>query len=176
MFSIAIGNYGLLCSPDTLPDIYSHYRQHAALADEIDLNSAEGAFCFIAVQHGTDWPFLVVAQRYNPAGNGFNPGIALVPETGIIFIGAGTRLLAYKLEGPQKLWEDTADFGFWGWRRHTDYIIMSAELELAAWTIHGQKLWSTFVEPPWDYSISKGEVLLDVMGKKSSFSLERGPS
>ena len=176
MFSIAIDTYGFLCSPDTLPDGYPYYRQHALLADEINLASDEGACCFIAIKRGTDWPFLVVAQRYTPAGHGFNPGIALVPETGIVFIGAGTRLLAYTLEGPRKLWEDTADFGFWCWRRYADCMLMSAELELAAWTVHGKKLWSTAVEPPWDYSITKGTVYLEVMGQKSSFALERGPS
>lgn len=129
----------------------------------------------MGVQRGTDWPFLIVAQRYAPADFGFYPGIALIPETHIAFIGAGTRLLAYHLEPPQRLWEDTADCGFWCWRRHGDYVVMSAELELAAWDIHGQKLWSTFVEPPWEYFVANEEIHLDVMGQKHSFSLQHGP-
>jgi hypothetical protein len=53
---------------------------------------------------------------------------------------------------------------------------MAAELEIAAWDSHGNKRWTTFVEPPWDFRIEGDRVLLDVMGRKSEFSLESGPS
>ena len=51
----------------------------------------------------------------------------------------------------KKRWEDEADTGFWNWERHGEFVIMSAELELAVWDIHGQKKWTTFVEPSWNY-------------------------
>jgi hypothetical protein len=41
-------------------------------------------------------------------------------------------------------------FGFHGWQRHEDLVVMSAELEMAAWDLRGVKRWSTFVEPPWN--------------------------
>ncbi|XGV97443.1 MAG: hypothetical protein ACAF41_32570 [Leptolyngbya sp. BL-A-14] len=116
-----------------------------------------------------------MAQRYEPAGGGFYPGAILIPETELLLIGAGTRLLAYDLAGITRIWEDRADVGFWSWARHGKYIVMSAELELAAWDIRGKKLWTTFVEPPWNYSVDEGVVNLDVMGKQSSFCLETGP-
>jgi hypothetical protein len=53
---------------------------------------------------------------------------------------------------------------------------MSAELELAAWDVHGRKLWTTFVEPPWGYRVEGGRVRLDVMGRGSSFDLTAGPA
>ena len=52
---------------------------------------------------------------------------------------------------------------------------MSAELELAAWSIQGVKQWSTFVEPPWDYVADGDAVTLDVIGRTRTFSLSRGP-
>ncbi|GAA0580321.1 hypothetical protein GCM10010172_76640 [Paractinoplanes ferrugineus] len=70
---------------------------------------------------------------------------------------------------------DEADFGFWGWCRHGEVVLMSAELELAAWTVDGEKLWTTFVEPPWSYDIDAGRVRVDVMGSVRSFDLRRGP-
>jgi hypothetical protein len=76
---------------------------------------------------------------------------------------------------PRRLWEDEADTGFWSWVQFDDVVLMSAELELAAWTAEGVKLWTTFVEPPWSYSVSQGAVHLDVMGDRSSFSLRQGP-
>jgi hypothetical protein len=175
MFSVTTETFTLLCVPDGLPDVYQGYRDHAHLVDEIDLHQSEGKSCFVAVGHGNDWPFLVVAQRYSPAGTGFWPGIALVASTQRLFVGAGERLLAYRLDRPTRLWEDRADFGFWRWHQHGRFMLMSAELELAAWDIEGRKCWSTFVEPPWEYRVEASVVHLDVMGRKSSFPLESGP-
>ncbi len=172
MFSITLGNYGLLCTEE-LPAIYHEYCEHARLVDEFNIKSKEEGLCFVAIQRENDWPFLVVVQSYHPAGNGFSPGIALVPETDIAFIGAGSRLLAYQLKSPKRLWEDIT-FGFWGWGRFGNFIVMSSEEEMAVWNIYGEKLWSKFVEPPWNYEVTGDMVRLDVMGTKSSFSIESG--
>lgn len=122
------------------------------------------------------WPFQCVAQHSYPGREaGCYPGILLVPETAMLFIGAGERLLAYDLHGPARLWEDRTFAGFGEWQRHVDLVVMSAELELAAWDLRGVKHWSTFVEPPWEYHMEGGMVYLDVMGGTSSFSLLAGP-
>jgi hypothetical protein len=51
---------------------------------------------------------------------------------------------------------------------------MAAELELAAWDLRGRKLWSRFVEPPWEYRIEGEVIILDVMGAVSRFDLRTG--
>jgi hypothetical protein len=66
--------------------------------------------------------------------------------------------------------------GFLRWDQRGATILLSAELELAAWDIDGRKLWTTFVEPPWHYSIAGSAVDLDVMGIKQSFNLRSGPA
>jgi hypothetical protein len=68
------------------------------------------------------------------------------------------------------------DCGHLGWARHGEFIVMSAELELAVWDIHGEKRWTTFVEPQWEYVVAEGLVHLDLMGQLSTFPLETGPS
>jgi hypothetical protein len=75
----------------------------------------------------------------------------------------------------QQMSEDRAWSGFWHWKRHGDIIVMSAELEMAAWSLDGAKLWSTFVEPPWSYEVEGDRVELEVMGAVSSFGLREGP-
>ncbi|HLN65513.1 MAG TPA: hypothetical protein VK464_28650 [Symbiobacteriaceae bacterium] len=172
------GSYSVRASVGGLPSLYSSYVQHAALCEEIGVSSSEGTALFVAVTDGTsEWPNLVVSQRFEPGlDSGFDPGIRLVPETHLLLIGAGTRLLAYDLQDQRRLWEDYADCGFWGWHQHGDVILMAAELELAAWDIRGNKLWSTFVEPPWGYTVHGGEVRLDVMGTISVFPLRTGRS
>ena len=174
-FRVALGAHELLVSL-ALPDTYPAYREHAVLADEIDL-SGPGAACFVAARTGTAaWPGLVVAQRFSPGPDaGFAPGALVIPETDLLLVGAGERLLAYDLARPRRLWTDRADTGFWSWQRHGDTVLMSAELELAAWDIRGGKLWSTFVEPPWNYSVEGDTLFLDVMGAISSFPVVRGP-
>lgn len=176
MVTITVGEYSILVQRHGMPAILDDYRKHAALVEEFDLSAAEGELCFFAVAKPNEWPFLVVAQRFSPSSPGFEPGILLVPETKVLFIGAGQRLLAYNLNGPTRLWTDTAEAGFWCWNRHGDYIVMSAELELAAWTIEGKKLWTMFVEPPWSYNIVGDEVHLDVMGRESGFPIANGPA
>lgn len=120
----------------------------------------------------------MVTQRFSPAVGGFSPGVLVVPETNVVFIGAGTRLLAYQRTADHwtRRWEDTADVGFRGWQRHGSVIVMSAEIEMAAWTVDGVKVWTTFVEPPWSYDVTDGTVRLDVMGTITSFALENGPA
>jgi hypothetical protein len=171
MFTATFHEY-TLCLEERLPALYTDYCKHARLVEEIGFGNPPVGTCFVAVKKRFAWPFLVVAQHYSPGGYaGFYPGALIVPETHLLFIGAGKRLLAYRLDRPEKLWEDSADMGFWNWERHEDFVIMSGELELAVWDIHGQKKWSRFVEPPWDYTIDGNLIQLDVMGKKSTFPL-----
>jgi hypothetical protein len=98
----------------------------------------------------------------------------LAPETHLLFLGARTRLLAYDPENQCRLWKDVGEFGFGSWDRYVDVILMSAELEMAAWDTRGKKLWSTFVEPPWSYSVHAGAVKLEIMGTISVFPMSTG--
>jgi hypothetical protein len=177
MLEFCSGDYAVYVSVGTLPVTYSDYLQRAALSMDFGIRSDDGTALFFAVQGRTSrWPELAVVMRFEPEpGQGFHPGFLLIPEHHLIFVGAGTRLLAYGLSPLRHLWEDVADVGFWRWRRHGDIVLMSAELEFAAWDIHGGKLWSTFVEPPWSYQVEDGEVTLDVMGSISRFNAATGP-
>lgn len=79
------------------------------------------------------------------------------------------------LSNLDRLWEAAIDWGFWSWSRHGDFAIMSAELELAVWSLHGERQWTTYVEPPWTYALNHESLELDVMGKKSVFPVATGP-
>ncbi|MFH0302972.1 hypothetical protein AAFX91_38600 [Bradyrhizobium sp. 31Argb] len=169
--------YAVKASVGGLPSMYSEYVHQAVLSEDLGIRSAEGTALFFAVgSSAANWPDLVVALRFSPGPeSGFCPGILLVPDRHLVFVGAGTSLLAYKLSPVRRLWRDVADVGFWGWKRHGNIVLMSAELELAAWDVDGRKLWSTFVEPPWSYEVHGDRVELDVMGQKSNFPVATGP-
>jgi len=176
--AVAVGETRILVGL-TLPSILGVFRQHAELVEDFpvpDCGTVDG-HVFVAVEDGGDWPRLVVTQRYAPSGPGFAPGVLFVPEQRQLFIGAGTRLVAYDVRSGRwrRCWVDKAECGFWAWRQHNDVVIMSAELELAAWSADGTKLWTTFVEPPWSYRVVSDQVLLDVMGVVRTFDLRRGP-
>ncbi len=173
MIRTAIADYTVSMA-ESIPE---YYGEHTAHIEEFDLDQTNRSAFYVEVQRGFDWPFLCVVQRYSPNHwAGSHPGILLVPETHLLFIGAGERILAYDLEDSTRLWEDRAEFGFHHWRRHGGVVVLSAELELAAWDSWGVKRWTTFVEPPWEYHIDDGLVHLDVMGTRSSFPLLTGPA
>jgi hypothetical protein len=176
MMTLCVGEYSVICHSPGLPDLFDEYVKRAKVADRIDLGNSRGTSSFLAVGRPNQWPFLVIAQRCIPGEDAtFHPGALLVPETNILFVGGGERLLAYHLAAPCRLWTDTANTGFWGWDRCGDVVLMSAELEFAAWDTHGRKLWTTFVEPPWSYGTNEGKILLEVMGNRSTFDLSAGP-
>lgn len=178
MLEFCCGDYAVQVSVGALPVAYSSYLEHAALGEDLGIRSSDGTVLFFATQsRASPWPELAVALRFDPEPQqGFHPGFLLIPEHHLILVGAGTRLLAYGLSPARQLWEDVVEVGFWGWRRHGDIVLMSAELEFAAWDLQGQKQWSTYVEPPWSYQVDDGEVKLDVMGRISRFNAASGPS
>lgn len=175
MIRISLGEYTLTVSND-YPSLYKEYHKRANLVNVFEDKHDEGTLFFVSVAKGADWPFLMVMQRYTPgSSSGFYPGVLLLPETHLLFIGAGERLLAYALDSPGKLWEERTWPGFLGWERYRQFVIMSGEIELATWDIHGKKLWDYFVEPPWSYVLEDNTIHVDVMGKMTSFSLQHGP-
>lgn len=186
MIQMTLAGYTVLVA-ETMPERDEQDCTHAALVDRFGSDTRaewshrwadDDLYLHVEVRRGSAWPawpILCVAQHYRREGGG-HPGVLLVPETAILFIGAGERLLAYDVHGPARLWEDQADTGFHEWQRHDDLVVMSAELELAAWNLRGVKRWSTFVEPPWAYHVEGSMVYLDVMGTVSSFPLVSGPA
>ena len=116
LISIVQGRWELHVQYGDLPTLYTSYAEHASFVDEIDIHDAEGRFLFLGVSKPRDnqgWPSLVVSQKYEDAQQTWNPGFCLLPDTSLVFIGAGKRLLCYDIKKRQKLWEDAADCGFW---------------------------------------------------------------
>lgn len=177
LVTVAVGGYTILLHGSALAPQHDGYVEHAALVEEFDLKRHEGVLSFVGVtREGAVWPSLVVVQRFSPAGYGFQPGVCLVPETGVCFIGAGERLLAYDVESavPRQLWAEKCAMGFTGWGLHGDVVVMSAELEVAAWTTLGEKLWSRPVEPPWSYTVAGDTLTLTVGGVSSDIGVRTG--
>lgn len=173
MFYVTLHEYVIGLGPPPL--IASSLQANAGLYDV--LHDEDGAELLLTVKHvSVQWPILVVSLRPKPGPeSAFHPGVLLVPETQLLLVGAGTRLAAYNLGAARRLWVDTTDAGFWGWERHGAFLVMSAELELATWDLFGNKIWSTVVEPPWEYEVRDAIVYLDVMGQRSHFPLASGP-
>src|SRR5262249_39362367 len=91
-FNVTCGGYTLECTPCGLPLIYDRLSQNAVRGEEFALR--DPSHCCLTVRRaGQPWPFLVVAQSYEPAGVGFEPGVLLALETKVLFVGAGERIL-----------------------------------------------------------------------------------
>lgn len=174
LFKFTCGPYTISLA-DSLPPKYYSYCQRAQLVDAFEIEGSFSSLCYLTVTRGHGWPFLIVAQCYSPGPqSGFYPGVLFVPETGLLLLGAGERLLAYSLDVPSKLWECDLSGGFWQWERSQDRIIMSSENELAVWDIHGQKRWDFAVAPPWQYTIQDDTIYVYMDDKQTALHCERG--
>ncbi|AWN22430.1 hypothetical protein DKM44_03590 [Deinococcus irradiatisoli] len=175
---VQVGDYAVQLWRGREPASLDALKQGAELAESHGPAEHGEFFAVSVAEHGagSSAPALLVCQYFSPSVPGFEPGLLIVPETGVAFIGAGERLLAYDLKRPARLWQDRADAGFWWWDRSGDVVLMAAELELAAWNTSGRKLWSTFVEPPWFYRVEGETLHLDVMDFGRSFPLRSGPA
>lgn len=127
---------------------YDEQREQAALVDQVALDEADEHIGVLAVGHATGgWPFLIVEHSHvNPwMDDRLQIDALLVPETHILFAGAHQSVAAYDLRVPARLWSDTADASFHAWQRYGQVVLMSAELEMVAWDMHGRKLPCTLV-------------------------------
>lgn len=174
LFKFTCGPYTVSLA-DALPPLYYSYCRRAQLVDTYEIEGSYSALCYLSVARGHDWPFLIVAQRYIPGPqSGFYPGILLVPETDLLLLGAGERLLAYSLADPYKLWEEELPGGFLQWERSKESIIMSSENKLAIWDIAGEKRGEFAVEPPWQYTVVEGTIHICVGEKQIALHCEHG--
>lgn len=174
MANINIGPYCIRLHEGDLAQRLLDTESTAVLKEEYDAVESDNAIFSLSVARGIEWPFLDLVQRYSPSGPGFPVGVLLVPETDRLFVGAGTRLVAYDLVQPCRLWIDEVAAGFWFWSRHGSVILMGAELELSAWDLIGRRLWTNSVEPPWTLSVSADIVSVDIMGTVSRLELQTG--
>ena len=174
MLTLGIDGYSIVVQEGSFPELYDTYRREASFLDELDVKG-EGTPFFVGIKKGGGWPGFCVALRYTGESTGFSPAVVFVPESNILFVGAGEVVLAYDVHDKKRLWRESVDCGFWSWYRYDTTVLMASELEFAAWTITGERLWSTYVEPPWDFNVVEGIVMLDVMGDKRSFPLLNGP-
>lgn len=176
MLHTTIGKYSvsLWSSPD---DINHHTREFAVATKHLTTHESRGDYVAIGVSDAGPGADLLVEGQYSPGpASGFHPGILIIPETGIVFIGVGTNVLVYNMAPISEIVHAQTEVGFWYWHQHGASVFMCAELELAVWNIDGQKRWSRPVEPPWSWHVSGDIVAIDVMGHVDSYSLQTGES
>ena len=174
MIEFNIDKYKIAVQIGKKPDLYDIWLKHAVFKDIEGLENI-GTPIYVGIQLGNEWCDSIIAFCSDPIDYaGFNPGILVVPETDTLFIGAGTVARTYDLKKQIRKFHKEFIFGFWGWSRHKNLIIMQEELEFGVYSIDGNEKWSTYVEPPWTFSIEDDRVKLTVMDKISYYSLETG--
>lgn len=173
MLYSTIGRYSVGLA--TLPEqVDAGIRMSTVVTEKIDCDGDNNYLAITVREEGAE-SLLLVEGYYSPGlSSGFNPGVLVVPETSVAFVGAGTSILCFSLAPITRLARERVEVGFWQWQRHGELVIMSAELEFSVWSSFGKKLWSRFVEPPWDFVVQGDEVVLDVMGDRQTFGLLSG--
>lgn len=167
MIEFSFDKYTIAVHLDTPPDVYGMWLEYAKYLDTDDL-SKEGTSVYIGIAQGGRWYEDIIAFNTDPVDyGGFYPGFLIIPETEILFIGAGIIIKTYDLKNHKKVFQKDTFVGFWGWQRWAEYVIMLEELEFGVYDLKGNEIWSTYVEPPWTYEINEGIVTLNVMDKLS---------
>ncbi|PZR31072.1 MAG: hypothetical protein DI538_21615 [Azospira oryzae] len=143
------------------PVIMDYYRKHSIFIDEKDLSN-QGTEFYVIISKGILHPsYSIIAFSSDPIGYaGFNPGIHYEKSSDTLFIGAGTTIKTYRLFDNKKIFQKNHGFGFWGWSKHGDYIIQQEETELGVFNLKGEKLWETFVSPPYEFNIDGEDIIL----------------
>ncbi len=174
MVALTVGPYRLAVHLGERPYMFDHWVEHAKATDIEGLKD-NGDALHLAVGRGSDWYDLVVAFRTSPLdAAGFRPDVLIVPETETLFIGAGEVVKIFDLRTGQVKEQRTSNAGFWDWTRMEDVVICCEELGFAVYGLDGVERWSTFVEPPWEWSIDTNRVRLDVMGSLRYHDLMTG--
>ncbi len=179
MQRFSIGKYTITSAEGSLPPLYETYKKHAQFVDERNLHSPDGdpSFASIRTPDAPDtWDDIILYDRPTVKDFGFDPGYLIVPETDRLFTGVGERISCYDLKARKLLWDDIAEWGFWRWTYHGNYVAMSAELGFGLWSIDGVKMWSRFVEPPWSYDILDDRVRLTIMDVVTEHDITTGES
>jgi len=132
----------------------------------------EGEAAYALVHRAGGAPTLLVVGSHRPS---FGCGVHLAVDTGVLFFGCGESVCAYDMATGRKLHHDVTPFGFHSWNRHGDVLVMSGELEVAVYSLDGNRLWAATVEPPWDYGVNGERMYTVVLGHRVEFSLHAGP-
>lgn len=145
------------------------------ITDDLSSGAAD-AVCIAVSRSNEALPALRVLVPPRESGSVWGARVAYCASTGLLFVGAGELVSAYTLLPPARLWVEAIEAGVHEIRIHDGIVVVSGELELAAWDAAGAKLWTRFVEPPWHYDVHDGAVELDIMGVMSTFPLRSGPT
>ena len=168
MFEVGAGGFRVVMSSDAPHGL----DERRISVDRPAAEDEDRAPVYVLVHRAGGAPTLMIVGRLR---EGYGCGVHIVPDTGVLFFGGGESVCAYDMASGTKLHQDITPYAFHSWNRHGDVILMSGELEVAAFALDGTKLWSATVESPWDYGVSGANMYTLVMGHKVEFPLRDGP-
>jgi hypothetical protein len=175
MHTISIEKYTVVCDHEVTDRISREIDEAVVLENLPTFDEEYGEYIYYGFTDCGLSPNLIIKGKYSPSSvSGFYPGILIIPESDILFFGAGEIVQVWELSPYKKIHEESPDCGFWGWSRYSDVVLMSGELELSGWSVSGKKFWSKFVEPPWYYTVDGSAVTTNVMGHEEKFSIYTG--
>jgi len=162
VIEFSVDDYNITVYVGQIPDIIDHYKKHAKFIDDKDLKN-EGTEVYVIISKGFLNPDnSIIAFKSDPIGYaGFRPGLHYEKESDILFIGAGKIVKTYRLSDNKIIFEKNHGMGFWGWTKHSNFIIQQEETELGIFNLKGEQLWETFVSPPYNFKFVGDNIILE---------------
>ncbi len=104
--------------------------------------------------------YLTIYIFWNSCSTGVCQELLYVPETGVLFLGCGS-ISARVSTRESKLLDIGNVCLFWGVSRHKDYVLETGELECFLYSLWGEKISSTEVDPPYEMETTKDGIRFD---------------
>ncbi|WP_444904947.1 hypothetical protein ACJJIU_09455 [Microbulbifer sp. CnH-101-E] len=93
--------------------------------------------------------FLTIYVFWDSYPVGVSQEILYAPETGVLFIGCGSVSARVSTEESKIIGTENVCL-FWGLSRHKGYVLETGELECFLYSLSGEKVSSTDVDPPYE--------------------------
>lgn len=104
--------------------------------------------------------YLTIYIFWESCSSGVSQELLYVPESGVLFLGCGS-ISARVSTRDSKLLDIENVCLFWGLSRHKDYVLETGELECFLYSLSGEKISSTEVDPPYEMETTEEGIRFD---------------
>jgi len=100
---------------------------------------------------------LTILLFWDSCSSGVSQELLYVPETGVLFIGCGS--VSVRVSTKESRLIDVKNIClFWGLSRHKEFVLETGELECFLYSLSGETISSTSVDPPYQMDVTENGI------------------
>lgn len=98
--------------------------------------------------------YLTIYIFWESCSSGASQEVLFVPETGVLFLGCGSISARVSTRDSKLIGFESVCL-FWGLSRHKEYVLEIGELECFLYSLSGEKISATAVDPPYEMEVTE---------------------